>query len=60
MYVHFSQCLDIEVDIDKSILRGRTSIWLRHFPSSGGRYDSYPSEVALHCRQSQVKVTKAR
>eukprot|EP00752_Nemacystus_decipiens_P001742 g1685.t1 len=56
------QCLDLEVDVDKAILRGRTSMWLRHLPnpSANGRfdYDSYPAEVALHCRQSKVLVTK--
>ena len=56
------QCLDLEVDVDKSTLRGRTSMWLRHLPnpSANGRfdYDSYPAEVALHCRQSKVLLTK--
>lgn len=56
------QCLDLEVDVDKAALRGRTSIWLRHLPnpSANGRYDydSYPAEVALHCRQSKVMLTK--
>ncbi|CAM9321278.1 unnamed protein product [Ectocarpus fasciculatus] len=51
------QCLDFEVDIDKSFLRGRTSIWLVHIPSHG-RYDSYPTEVKLHCRQNEIKATK--
>lgn len=53
-----SQCLDLDVDIEKSVLTGRTSLWLRHFPESHGRYDSYPTEIALHCRQSRVKATK--
>ncbi|CAM9793990.1 unnamed protein product, partial [Ectocarpus sp. 12 AP-2014] len=48
------QCLDLEVDIDKSFLRGRTSIWLLHIPSHG-RYDSYPTEIKLHCRQNEIK-----
>lgn len=54
----YLKCLDMEVDVDKSMLRGRTSIWLRHFPPSHGRHDSFPSEISLHCRQSKVKNTK--
>lgn len=52
------QFLDVEVDLERAILRGRTSFWLRHFPTPHGRYDTYPAEIALHCRQSNVKATK--
>ena len=56
----YLQYLRLEVDIDKCVLRGRTSLWLRHFPISHGSVDRYPSEIALHCRQSLVTITKVR
>lgn len=53
------QCLNVEVDLEKSTLRGATKFWLRQLPISHGRGDTtYPSEIALHCRQCNITSTK--
>lgn len=54
------KCLTLEVDLEASTLRGRTSFWVRYVPISTGRADSYPTEIVLHCRQCNIKSTKVR